>query len=87
MPDKKAPDCDVDDDQPARITKRITEKELTDGKIHKIERMKTDEPWHTKLPREVRYFEWKTKCKVLPTRQRLHRFGITRNSRCLSCKR
>ncbi|KAH7973276.1 hypothetical protein HPB52_023341 [Rhipicephalus sanguineus] len=48
MLDKELPDCDVDDDPPARITERLTETQLTPEERKNAEGMKTGERRHTK---------------------------------------
>ncbi|KAH7961406.1 hypothetical protein HPB52_008891 [Rhipicephalus sanguineus] len=87
MLDTEATECDVDKDPPIRIVEAITRHQLSPDEKRKTKR------WRQKqvklghdLPKEVRDFMWKRNWEVLPTRDRLHRFGVVPSARCPNCR-
>lgn len=85
--EKEAPNCDIDKDLPTRIVEAITENQLSEEEKEQIKSLGLCKQKSNKYrPREVHDFEWKRKWQVLPTRHRLHRFGITPNSQCPNCR-
>ncbi|KAH7943349.1 hypothetical protein HPB52_007149 [Rhipicephalus sanguineus] len=87
MLDKQAACCDIDKDPPVRIAETITRNQLSADESRKTK------TWRRKkgnlsrgLPREVHDFMWKNNWKVLPSKQRLHKFGIVPSARCPNCR-
>ncbi|KAH7934858.1 hypothetical protein HPB52_001411 [Rhipicephalus sanguineus] len=87
MLDTEVADCDVDKAPPARIVEKLTRRQLTEEEKRKAR------SWRRKqaklgraLPKEVQDFVWKRNWQVLPTKQRLHRFGVVPSARCPNCR-
>ncbi|KAL1415237.1 hypothetical protein MTO96_029507 [Rhipicephalus appendiculatus] len=83
MLEKDAPDCDVDEVPPARIAEEIARHQITPDES------RLSRNWKRKackdgrgIPRPLQDFVWKKNWDVLPTRQRLHKFGIVPSPRC-----
>ncbi|KAH7976357.1 hypothetical protein HPB52_012614 [Rhipicephalus sanguineus] len=87
MLDTEATECDVDKDPPIRIVEAITRHQLSPDEKRKTKRwrQKQVKQGHD-LPKEVRDFMWKRNWEVLPTRDRLHRFGVVPSARCPNCR-
>ncbi|KAL1415273.1 hypothetical protein MTO96_029543 [Rhipicephalus appendiculatus] len=87
MLDTEVPDCDVNKDPPVRIVEELTRRQLT------ADEEKKSRSWRRKqtklggsLPKEVQDFTWKRNWEVVPTRERLHRFGVLPSARCPKCR-
>ncbi|KAH7963788.1 hypothetical protein HPB52_022898 [Rhipicephalus sanguineus] len=88
MIEKEAPDCDIDADPHARIGEILTCNRL--GEEEKQQAKNAKQAIKTQgrgLPRETQDFLWKKAWKLLPTRQRLHQWGIAPDARCPNCRR
>ncbi|KAH7956175.1 hypothetical protein HPB52_006656 [Rhipicephalus sanguineus] len=77
MLEKEAPDCDVDEVPPARIAEEIARHQITPDEC----RM-TVEEFPDPRTTSCGGINW----DVLPTRQRLHKFGIVPSPRCSNCR-
>ncbi|KAH7957698.1 hypothetical protein HPB52_021908 [Rhipicephalus sanguineus] len=84
---REAPDCDVDEVPPARITEEVARHQISD------EERQMSRKWKKKAskdgrgkPRLAQDFAWRKNWGVLPTRQRLHKFGIVPSPRFPNCR-
>ncbi|XP_037515129.1 uncharacterized protein LOC119391524 [Rhipicephalus sanguineus] len=84
---REAPDCDVDDVPPARITEEVARHQISD------EERQMSRKWKKKAskdgpgkPRLAQDFAWRKNWGVLPTPQRLHKFGIVPSPRFPNCR-
>ncbi|KAH7968013.1 hypothetical protein HPB52_005139 [Rhipicephalus sanguineus] len=87
MLQREAPDCDVDEVPPARIAEEVARHQISD------EERQMSRKWKKKAskdgrgtPRLAQDFAWRKNWEVLPTRQRLHKFGIVPSPRCPNCR-
>ncbi|KAH7955665.1 hypothetical protein HPB52_002808 [Rhipicephalus sanguineus] len=87
MLDKEAACCDIDKDPPVCIAETITGNQLSADESRKTKTWRRKKGNQSRgLPREVHDFMWKKNWKVLPSKQRLHKFGIVPSARCPSCR-
>lgn len=87
MLSKEAPSGNVDEDPPARLIEALTLSQLSDADKSKAEAAKRSlARLGRSSPRPVRDFLWKKAWGVLPTRQRLHKFGIVPDAKCPNCR-
>ncbi|KAH7939034.1 hypothetical protein HPB52_005069 [Rhipicephalus sanguineus] len=81
------PAIDVDVDPPARIVEDLTRLQLNENEKRRAKRAKRE---LTSLgrgtPREAQDFLFKKAWRVLPTRQRLYKFGFVPDARCPNCR-
>ncbi|KAL1481677.1 hypothetical protein MTO96_034301 [Rhipicephalus appendiculatus] len=84
---KEAAESDVDKDPPVSIAEAIARNQLS---AHEKKRAGA---WKRKtlkrsraLAREVHDFVWKKNWDVLPTRERLHHFGVVPSEQCPNCR-
>ncbi|KAH8027041.1 hypothetical protein HPB51_001627 [Rhipicephalus microplus] len=83
---QEVPEGDVDEDPPARIVEAITRKQLSDTEQKRAERAGRELlSLRCGTPRDAQDFLLKKAWAVLPTRQRLHKFGIVPDARCPNC--
>ncbi|KAH7943961.1 hypothetical protein HPB52_013816 [Rhipicephalus sanguineus] len=87
MLQREAPDCDVDEVPPALIAEEVARHQISD------EERQMSRKWKKKAskdgrgtPRLAQDFAWRKNWGVLPTRQRLHKFGIVPSPRCPNCR-
>ncbi|KAH7984981.1 hypothetical protein HPB52_025196 [Rhipicephalus sanguineus] len=87
MLDNEAACCGIDKDPPACIAETITRKQLSADELGKTEiwRRKKENPSHG-LPWDVHDFIWRKSWKVLPSKQKLRKFGIVPFARCPNCR-
>ncbi|KAH7976368.1 hypothetical protein HPB52_012805 [Rhipicephalus sanguineus] len=87
MLEKEAPDCDVDEVPPARIAEEIARHQITpdENRLSRNWKRKASKDCPG-IPRYVHDFVWRKNWDVLPTRQRLHKFGIVPLPRCSNCR-
>lgn len=79
------PGRDVRDSPPSRVAEGLT------AARHAAPTHSTSFPWRrlvaSDLPAKVRDFQWKRGWGVLATKDRLYRWGVTRNANCPTCGR
>lgn len=79
------PDLVIRDEQPTRIVEEICSQRITPEERNRAGAF----PWASlvsrRLPGPVEEFEWRRGWEVLPTRQRLHRWGMVPDPRCPNC--
>ncbi|KAH7961444.1 hypothetical protein HPB52_009062 [Rhipicephalus sanguineus] len=87
MLETEAADVDIYKDPPVRIVEEITRRQLSvDDNRTAGNSKKTKAKRSRGLPREVHDFIWKKNWEVLPSRQRLHRFGVVPSACCPNCR-
>lgn len=84
---KEVPGCEIESDPPARLVETLTAHQLDEDDKRRARRaMREIATFSRDTPREVQDFLWKRAWNVLPTRQRLHHFGIVPDARCPNCR-
>ncbi|KAH7963787.1 hypothetical protein HPB52_022897 [Rhipicephalus sanguineus] len=78
--------ADVDKDPPARIVEELTSCQLSDDDRRTAESRKKKAKQSRGLAREVHDFTWKKNWDVLPSRERLHSYGVVPPARCPNCR-
>ncbi|KAL1416806.1 hypothetical protein MTO96_027515 [Rhipicephalus appendiculatus] len=87
MLEKEAPDCDVDEVPPTRIAEEIAKHQITPDESRMVRNWKRKAAKDGRgIPRPLHDFVWQKNWDVLPTRQRLHKFGIVPTPRCPNCR-